>query len=153
MTEAPCYVIRRATVDDVEFLIEVVIAATEAQGRLTDDLRQPAYRQWTQALVDGRLPGSQTSVIEVDGERIGRLRIVRSAAGIDLAGIHLAPRAQRRGIGTAIIESLKTEATAAAVPLELGVESDNPDARRLYHRLGFVEIAGTEREHRLRWTP
>lgn len=153
MTAATHYLIRRATVDDVEFLGGVVLAATEAQGRPTDDLRAPEYRQWTEALVAGRLPGSETSVIEVDGERVGRLRVVRSAAAIELAGIHLAPAAQGQGIGTAVIESLKAEAQAARLPLELDVEKDNPDAHRLYLRLGFREAAVAERGYRLRWMP
>ena len=35
---------------------------------------------------------------------------------------------------------------------ELGVEFDNPNARRLYERLGFVEVGQDEREFRLRWS-
>jgi ribosomal protein S18 acetylase RimI-like enzyme len=144
MTDVPRYVIRAATVEDVEFLADVVLAATRAQGRLTPEMDQPQWRmtfcEWTRAQVEGELSDNETSVIEVDGERIGRLRVVRTPIEIELAGIQLVPHAQRRGIGTTIIESLKSEATAASVLLELGVEKDNPDAHRLYAHLGFVEI-------------
>jgi hypothetical protein len=33
------------------------------------------------------------------------------------------------------------------------VEKDNPDARRLYDRLGFVQVGETDREFKLRWNP
>lgn len=44
-------------------------------------------------------------------------------------------------LGTAIIEGLKAEAKAAGVPLDIGIEKDNPRARRLYERLGCVQVA------------
>ena len=69
----------------------------------------------------------------------------------ELDGIQLLPEVQGRGIGTAIIEALKAEAAETGATVELGVEKDNPNARRLYHRLGFVEIGETDDEHRLQW--
>ena len=92
-------------------------------------------------------------MVEVDNERVGRLRIVRTAECIELSGIQLLPGIQRHGIGTAIIEDLKAQAAAAGIPLDLGVEKDNPDARKLYERLGFAQVDETEQEYRLRWNP
>jgi len=49
---------------------------------------------------------------------------------------------QRRGIGTALIRS--AEAVAAEhgyEAVQLGVEDSNPDARRLYERLGYRSVA------------
>jgi ribosomal protein S18 acetylase RimI-like enzyme len=79
------------------------------------------------------------------------LRISRTADCIELSGIQLLPGVQRRGIGTAVIEDLKAQATAAGIPLDLDVEKDNPDARKLYERLGFVQVSETETECKLRW--
>lgn len=81
------------------------------------------------------------------------LRITRSRDGIELSGIQLLPRVQGRVIGTAIIENLKAEAKASGVPLDIGVEKDNPRARRLYERLGCAQVAEDEQEHKLRWCP
>jgi GNAT superfamily N-acetyltransferase len=154
---APAYVIRPATSDDVGFLADVVVAAINAQGRRPPDFDEQEWRkgyvQWTEWQVRGSLEGNTTSVIELDGERVGRLRVLRSGECVELAGIQLDPLAQGRGIGTAIIESLKAEATAAGLPMELGVEFDNPNARRLYERLGFVEVGKNDSEFRLRWSP
>ncbi|MCA1842642.1 MAG: GNAT family N-acetyltransferase [Actinobacteria bacterium] len=154
---AASYVIRPATPDDVGFLADVVVAATAAQGRVREDFDERAWRKgfesWTRAQVNGEVEGNTTSVIEVGGRLAGRLRVVRRSGGIELAGIQLSPDVQRRGIGTSIIESLQAEARAAEVPLELGVEKDNPHAHRLYTRLGFRPVGETEDEHRLRWSP
>jgi GNAT superfamily N-acetyltransferase len=151
------YHLRPATDQDVGFLADVVIEATRAQGRLADDFDEPhwraGYQQWTLEHIRGEEPDSTTSVIEVHNERAGRLRITRTARYIELSGIQLLPGVQRRGIGTAIIEDLKAQAAAAGVPLELAVEKDNPDARRLYERLGFLQVGETGDEARLRWQP
>ncbi len=62
---------------------------------------------------------------------------------------------QRRGIGTALIRAGKDTARRLGHgELALGVGLDNPDARRLYQRLGYADwshgtVVGTwvEREH------
>jgi len=151
------YRIRPATADDVGFLADVVIEATRAQGRLRDGFDERQWRQsfieWTIEQVQGQGPDRTTSVVEVGNERVGRLRITRTADCIELCGIQLRPGFQRHGIGTAIIEDLKARAAAARIPVELGVEKDNPDARKLYERLGFVHVGETDQEFRLRWDP
>jgi GNAT superfamily N-acetyltransferase len=151
------YRLRPATDEDVGFLADVVIEATQAQGRLPNDIDERNWRngfaEWTREQVRGEIPDSTTSVVEVDNERVGRLRIVRTAECIELSGIQLLPGIQRHGIGTAIIEDLKAQAAAAGIPLDLGVEKDNPDARKLYERLGFAQVDETEQEYRLRWNP
>jgi ribosomal protein S18 acetylase RimI-like enzyme len=151
------YRLRAATADDAGFLADVVAEAARAQGRVPDGFNEQEWREQfaeqTMAQIRGEVPGSTTSVIEAGGERAGRLRVTRSAGSIELSGIQLLPRVQRYGIGTAIIEDLKAEAAAAGVPLDLDVEKDNPDARRLYERLGFAHAGQTAHEYKLRWQP
>ena len=151
------YRIRPANAEDVGFLADVVVEATRAQGRLPHDFDEWQWRtrftEWTMEQVRGDVADSATSVVEVDDQRAGRLRITRTADYIELSGIQLIPEIQRHGIGTAIIEDLKAQAAAAGIPLELGVEKDNPEARKLYERLGLVQVSETEEEFRLRWDP
>jgi GNAT superfamily N-acetyltransferase len=151
------YRVRPAIAEDVGFLADVVIEATRAQGRLPDGFDE---RQWradfsrrTMGQVRSGDPGTTVSVVEVGNERVGRVRVTRTAGCIELSGIQLLPGFQRHGIGTAIIEDLKAQAAAAGVPLDLGVEKDNPGAHRLYERLGFVRAGETDQEFRLRWEP
>ncbi|MER7850644.1 GNAT family N-acetyltransferase [Kitasatospora sp. NPDC096077] len=137
------------------FLATVVIEATRDQGRLASGFDEEQWRagfsDWTLEQVHNERADMTTSVVEVSGERAGRLRITRTAGGIELNGIQLLPRFQCRGIGTAVIEDLKAQAAAGGIPLDLDVEKDNPDARRLYERLGFRRTGETDQEYRLRW--
>jgi ribosomal protein S18 acetylase RimI-like enzyme len=153
----PAYRLRSATLADTGFLADAVLTATRAQGRLPGDFDETRWRaaftSWTRKQICGEVPDSTTSVIESAGEPVGRLRVTRSGDRIELSGIQLLPHAQGRGIGTSIIEGLKAEAKAAGIPLDIGVEKDNPRARRLYERLGCVQVAEDEQEHKLRWSP
>jgi GNAT superfamily N-acetyltransferase len=80
-------------------------------GRLPGGFDEPQWRQgfadWTAGQVRGEVENSTTSIIEVDNEPVGRLRVTRTSDHVELCGLQLLPRAQRRGIGTAIIEDLK----------------------------------------------
>jgi GNAT superfamily N-acetyltransferase len=151
------YDVRAATAEDVGFLADVVLEATRAQGRLPDDFDERQWREsfgaWTIEQVRGEVSGSTTSVVEVNNERVGRVRVTRTPEYIELSGIQLLPDFQRHGIGTGIIEDLKAQAAAVGIPVQLGVENDNPDARKLYERLGFVQVGDTDQESTLRWSP
>lgn len=151
------YRLRTAEAADVSFLADVVIEATRAQGRVSEDFDERQWREefgaWTLAQIRGEDPASATSVIEVDDQRVGRLRVTRTGDCIELSGIQLLPSVQGHGIGSAVIEDLKEQAVAAGIPLNLAVEKDNPDAGRLYERLGFVRVGETEEEFQLRWNP
>jgi ribosomal protein S18 acetylase RimI-like enzyme len=82
-------------------------------------------------------PGATLDVIEVDGERAGRLYVHRGDTDIRIIDIALAPEFRRRGIGTELLRELMDEAAASGRSLSIHVEVENP-ARRLYERLGFV---------------
>jgi len=149
----PPYRIRPAEPGDVAFLADVSLTATRAQGRLPADFDEADWRggfeEWSLESIDD--PTTDLSVIELDGRRVGRLRISRTPESVELNGIQLHPDAQNRGIGTAIITELQSEAAARGVPLELHVERDNLDARRLYNRLGFTKTGEDGAEDVMQW--
>ena len=149
----PPHRIRPAAPDDVAFLADVSLTATRAQGRLPADFDEADWRggfeEWSLESIDD--PTTDLNVIELDGRRIGRLRITRTPESVELNGIQLHPNAQNRGIGTAIITELQSEAATRGVPLELHVERDNLDARRLYDRLGFTKTGEDGAEDVMRW--
>ena len=91
---------RPATADDVAFLTDVVVEATADQGRLPDDFDEVEFRhgfgEWTAEQVRGELDGSSTSVVEVDGVRAGRLRVVRRRDLVEIAGLQLLPEHRMR---------------------------------------------------------
>jgi ribosomal protein S18 acetylase RimI-like enzyme len=82
-------------------------------------------------------PGATLDVVEVDGERAGRLYVHRGPSDIRIMDIAVAPAYRGRGIGTGLIEALIEEAEASGRKLSIHVEMENP-ARRLYERLGFA---------------
>jgi GNAT superfamily N-acetyltransferase len=151
----PSVFIRPATAHDVTFLTDVVIVATRAQGRLPADFEESEFRrgfaEWTQEQVDGRVEGSVTSVIEIDGERAGRLRVVRTAGRMELGAIQLLPAHQGHGIGTYLIEQFLVQARDTGLTPAVSVEKDNLRARALYERLGFVMVGETGSETTLEW--
>jgi hypothetical protein len=102
----PEYRVRPAGGGDVQFLTDVVVEATRAQGRWPEDFDEAEFRRryvrWTEKHVRGEDPASTTSVVELAGKAVGRLRVVRDGQRIELAGIQLRPDAQGRGIGTGI---------------------------------------------------
>ncbi len=147
------HTLRPATLDDVDFLVDVAIEATRAQGRLSPEAAEPGWREGFADVTREQLAEDPTGtgVIELDGRPVGRLRVARHPGSVELCGIQLDPSVQGRGIGTAIIRQLQQEAADRGVPLDLGVERDNPNARRLYDRLGFLQYAEDDSEDKLRW--
>ena len=78
-------------------------------------------------------------VIMVAGVPAGRLYVHRGPADIRLMDIALLPEHRRTGVGTALLESLISEARAAKKSLSIHVEQFNP-ALQLYVRLGFAPV-------------
>lgn len=147
--------LRLPTETDARFLTDVVIEATRHQDRFAADFDEQSFRgrfqQWTFEQIAGADPHNVVSVIELDGRPAGRLRVLRTADSIELAGIQLRPQYQSSGVGSSIIDGLKAEAMAADRSLMLSVEKDNPRARSLYQRLGFVQTGESDSEYLMRW--
>lgn len=145
---------RAATASDVDFLTTVVIEATFDQGRLPDDFDELDYRaafgEWTAEQVGGNGAGSSISVVQVDGVDAGRLRVVRRAGLVEIAGLQLLPEHQSHGVGRTVVESVVAQARADGLPVELGVEKDNPRARAFWEECGFRYVGEDDGEHRLR---
>jgi ribosomal protein S18 acetylase RimI-like enzyme len=146
--------IRPATEADVDFLTTVVIEATYDQGRFPDDFDEVDYRAgfgaWTAEQVRGDGAGSSISVVQVDGVDAGRLRVVRRDGLVEIAGLQLLPEHQSHGVGRTVVDGVLAQARADGLPVELGVEKDNPRARAFWERCGFRYVGEDESEHRLR---
>jgi ribosomal protein S18 acetylase RimI-like enzyme len=69
---------------------------------------------------------------------------------MEIAGLQLLPEHQSRGVGRTVVERLVAQARAEGLPVELGVETDNPRARSFWESCGFVYVGEGEGEHRLR---
>ena len=107
--------IRPATLDDVDFLTDTAIAASEDRG---GPPMKPTSRRTAPASSTGRGAGARRGAGQHDLGRRGVRRPGRQAARrrtaevVELAGLQLLPAHQSRGIGTRIIGELVDEARA-----------------------------------------
>lgn len=130
--------LRTATQEDIPALANV-LAKVQAQTDPSVDVEK-ARTSMIESMPEyfGKdEPESLLSMIELDGEPIGRFRVVRFDDRIFLGGIQILPDFQSSGIGTQLITALIEESRASGKPLQLDVERTNTQARQLYERLGL----------------
>jgi ribosomal protein S18 acetylase RimI-like enzyme len=82
------------------------------------------------ALAETYFPATRTLVAVRGGRVVG----FGSMRGAELAGLFVAPEAQRSGVGRALVAEL-----CAGMAVTLEVYTLNMHGRAAYHRLGFVE--------------
>jgi GNAT superfamily N-acetyltransferase len=138
--------LRAVSAEDDPFLLSVY------KSSRADELAQvqwaegqaDAFIKWQFDLQRGeygaKYPDAEYDVILIDSEPAGRIWIGRDKEEIRLLDIALLPEFQNRGAGTALVNSLITEARAAGKLLRHMVFVLNNNAHRFYERLGFVEI-------------
>jgi ribosomal protein S18 acetylase RimI-like enzyme len=86
------------------------------------------------------LAGTDHAVIEQGGAPIGRLSLRREGPALHLVEISLLPDCRGQGLGARLLAQLQDEARALGCrEVRLEVAEGNP-ARRLYARMGFVDI-------------
>jgi ribosomal-protein-alanine N-acetyltransferase len=97
-----------------------------------------ADRPWSAEAIADLLRAPEVFLARVaEGFALGRA-VADEAEVLTLA---VAPRAQRRGFGVALVERLAAEAARrGAARLFLEVADDNAAARALYARSGFAEV-------------
>src|ERR1700704_4240774 len=79
---------------------------------------------------------AEHSIVEEDGQPIGRMIVVREKDFAHLVDIALLTEQRGRGIGSGLLRELIQQCSRDGVPLRLQVLKVNP-ALRLYERLGF----------------
>jgi ribosomal protein S18 acetylase RimI-like enzyme len=137
--------LRPAGVEDRDFLRQVYASTREEELRLVDwsDEQKAAFVQQQFEAQDAyyreHYHPATFDVIEVDGTPAGRLYVARWEDEIRIVDVALLPEHRGRGTGTSVIRALLAEAAASGKRLSIHVEKHNP-ARRLYERLGFVEV-------------
>lgn len=141
-TDTPLLNLRPETAQDVHFLAQLFRSTREdllqlplPEAMLSNlvemqfNAQQSSYRQ--------HFPDAEFSVIEKDGERIGRLITHDGDTAIRLVCIALLPQARNQGHGRYLLQTLQAAATFAGKPLALSVSTQNAAAERLYLSLGF----------------
>jgi GNAT superfamily N-acetyltransferase len=110
--------------------VDTMRAYVAATYGWVDSVQESMFRQaW---------PKNRAQRVLVDGGiLVATWRIERRIEDVFLALVEVASSHQRRGVGTAIVRRTLAVAAEARLPASLAVMKANPDARRLYERLGF----------------
>ena len=101
----------------------------------------------------GQYPYADYALIYLGDEPAGRIYVDRGPERFVLIDLTLLPACRGQGLGSVVIGELLEEAQAAGKPVTLHVEHWNPDARRLYHRLGFTDLEDIGSHWKMQWDP
>jgi ribosomal protein S18 acetylase RimI-like enzyme len=96
---------------------------------------------WQLREFERRFTEQAVSIIEVDGQPVGAMYLESRPDTIHIADFQVASDSQGRGLGTTVLRGLVADARARGVAIELDVLQQNPRARKLYERLGFMVAA------------
>ena len=109
-----------------------------------------------QAQIDGygeQFPDAWHYIVELMGERIGRLILDFSGNQVLIVDLSFIPEARGHGYGSKILKGLQAAAAQVKAPLVLSVSPMNPGAKQLYLRLGFQVVEAHPALERLAWFP
>jgi ribosomal protein S18 acetylase RimI-like enzyme len=127
--------IRPATQSDFDFLFHLMCLTMKDYVAATTGWDEVKEKETFTKYFD--FSTYQISVIVLDGNDIGYLKIQRMNGDIFLANLHVHPDYQNQGIGARILKSLLAEAEQEGVSVSLKVLKVNQAARRFYERFGF----------------
>lgn len=143
------YSLRSAGSEDAEFLYSLFVATmrssiTQVWG-IWDEPRWAAFFR-------NHFDPARYQVVVVEGHDVGALAVERRSNEVYLDTVEIAPEYQGSGLGTALIREVLRDAWSQALPVTLQVNRANP-SKRLYERLGFVEIGRTGTHYRMQAAP
>jgi len=147
---APRFTLRAALPPDCEFCLLVELAAmSEYLARVDADWEPTRHAEnFSRYGFDDSF-----RIIVTEGQDVGVLQVTeRDALVWDLERILLLPGWQKRGLGEAVLADVLADADAQGAEVHLMVFSFNP-ARRLYERLGFERVGGSEERVLMRRAP
>lgn len=148
---------RRASAGDEGFLFELYSSTREdldVLGWPDATRRQFCELQWRaqRAGYATTHPGALDEVVEVEGQRVGRLLVDAGVDDLHVVDLALLPGHRGQGLGAALLAEVQREAASTSRGVRLHVAAGNP-ARALYERLGFTEVGSHGLHAELRWTP
>ena len=100
-----------------------------------------------------RLSNCWFLVVMHRGAPMGRLYLNPPGASFHVVDISILASQRNQGLGTALLSRIQAIAAAGGMPVTLQVRHDNPGARALYDRLGFVPGEPTARDTPMTWKP
>lgn len=144
--------------EDGEFLY-TVYAGTRAEEMALLDWAETEKEEFLRMQFDAQtrfykdqFGDARFMIIERERRAIGRLYLHWRPDEIRIVDIALLADHRGRGIGSALLRRVLEDASRDSLAVRIHVERNNP-ARRLYHRLGFVEVGGDDVYLLMEWSP
>jgi len=130
--------LRIADKDDIDVLVKALILSDidEIENIETSEIEECKKRIFQE--INGDFLNSSTYVIELDLNKIGRLRLVETDNELFIAGIQILPKYRKIGVGTKVLNLLIKQVLITQKSLRLEVQKNNEKAKSLYKHLGFV---------------
>ena len=94
-----------------------------------------------------------TEVIHEGDDLLGYIQTRPEPGHLYVLNLGLAARVQHQGIGTEVMEILKSRATTQNIPMRLSVFKTNQRVIAFYERLGFKTDKTTETGCEMFWSP
>ena len=138
--------LRDVTAEDEDFLREVYASSREPEMAMVDwsSEQREAFLRFQFDAQDSyyraQFSSASFQIVLNDGERVGRLYVLRDGGEIKILDITVLPRFRSNGIGSHVIEQILTEAARGGEPVKIWIEQFNP-SQNLFRRLGFSVIA------------
>ena len=148
--------LRPETEDDIPFLrhLYATTRAEELAATGWSDAQKLAFTDsqfgWQRHHYRTHYPGTEWGVLEDHGTPMGRLYLQRRITTYLVIDIALLPAWRGRGLGTALMKWVCTQARAAGKSVTVTVEKFNR-AQTLYRRLGFREISEGDVYWEMEW--
>ncbi|MDX6696148.1 MAG: hypothetical protein QOF02_3751 [Blastocatellia bacterium] len=134
--------LRPVVPQDESFLVRVY-ASTRAEEMARVPWNEEQRAAFVKMQFDAQLhhyqsnfPDALHDVIQLAGQPVGRLYVLRTDEFIRILDITILPEYRNAGLGSPLIRNLMQEAARTRRPLRIYVESFNPSLR-LFERLGF----------------
>ncbi|MEP6505278.1 MAG: GNAT family N-acetyltransferase [Betaproteobacteria bacterium] len=135
--------LRPATEADLPFLVALRLATMAPQfARQGLVLSDEEHRLRAEFRLDA------ARIVEAEGRAIGLVKLLQDGATWTLEQFQIAPEAQGRGIGAAVLGQIIAASRESGALLRLSVLKCNP-AARLYARLGFRTLAESEHSYKM----
>jgi GNAT superfamily N-acetyltransferase len=148
--------LRSETEGDIPFLrrLYATTRAEELAATGWSDAQKLAFTDsqfdWQRRHYRAHYPGTEWGVLEVNGTPMGRLYLQRRITTYLVIDVALLPEWRGRGLGTALMKWVCTQARAADKSVTVTVEKFNR-AQTLYRRLGFREISEGDVYWEMEW--
>ncbi|MBN1644396.1 MAG: GNAT family N-acetyltransferase [Dehalococcoidales bacterium] len=132
--------LRKATAEDSEFAYQTKKAAfreyVEKVWGWNEDEQQQLHQR--------RFASQDFYVIQVAGDDVGIMAVVRQSDCIKVNQMFILPKYQSKGIGAACMSQIIEDADISNLPIQLRVIKVNPRATAFYKGMGFKKTSESD---------